>query len=342
MEDPILILGSLFNGNTTVVTLCHEYMSFDFCAVCSRLFPKALKCLCAVHDMVTCSYGVRGNIHLNATCVRCDDEMDREVFSYIRFARGCLNHQPSHCINGTYLAGTKIVLQIDLISHTVTIYDAKTVIFRSAYSYHEPKPLKFIHITKTAGTSIEKYGLQHGLAWGRHHAEYGRWHRHRFYRAIWHTLFTLQPKEFKDRFDWFMVVRNPYDRIVSEYYCAYAGSDRPRRVADIDVARKDFNCYVQSKIQSRYACGDHYSEQILYFEPEVVRVLHFENLANEFADLMSEYGLPTVLSVHESPAVRVAGGERFTTKDFSHETVELINSVYEKDFDVFGYQKIKM
>ena len=39
------------------------------------------------------------------------------------------------------------------------------------------KPLKFMHITKTAGTAIEDYGHAHGLSWGRFHSydepEYG-------------------------------------------------------------------------------------------------------------------------------------------------------------------------
>ena len=40
------------------------------------------------------------------------------------------------------------------------------------------KPLKFIHITKTAGTTIENLGLKKNIKWGRFHKEYGPcWHR---------------------------------------------------------------------------------------------------------------------------------------------------------------------
>lgn len=35
------------------------------------------------------------------------------------------------------------------------------------------KELKFIHITKCAGTSIEDLAKEKGIFWGRHHEEYG-------------------------------------------------------------------------------------------------------------------------------------------------------------------------
>ena len=34
------------------------------------------------------------------------------------------------------------------------------------------KHLKFIHITKNAGTSIEDAGKNHNILWGRYHEEY--------------------------------------------------------------------------------------------------------------------------------------------------------------------------
>ena len=40
------------------------------------------------------------------------------------------------------------------------------------------KELKFIHITKCAGTSIENLGKKYGYNWGKYHyEEYGWWHQ---------------------------------------------------------------------------------------------------------------------------------------------------------------------
>ena len=73
------------------------------------------------------------------------------------------------------------------------------------------KPLKFMHITKTAGTAIEKLGFDQQLFWGRHHtnadARYG----------FWHELPQRKNQTYLALFDWFTVVRNPYDRLYSIY-----------------------------------------------------------------------------------------------------------------------------
>ena len=38
------------------------------------------------------------------------------------------------------------------------------------------KVLKFIHITKCGGTTIEDLGKSNNIDWGRFHQEYGWWH----------------------------------------------------------------------------------------------------------------------------------------------------------------------
>lgn len=75
------------------------------------------------------------------------------------------------------------------------------------------KKLKFIHCTKCAGTYIEDLGIKYNLKWGRFHKEYG-WHHEKFKQLSYNL---------KNKYDWFMIVRNPYDRILSEYYCKWAG-----------------------------------------------------------------------------------------------------------------------
>ena len=51
------------------------------------------------------------------------------------------------------------------------------------------KQLKFIHITKCVGTSIEDIGKQNNIKWGRFHMEYG-W---------WHEIFPNLPKKIKKK-----------------------------------------------------------------------------------------------------------------------------------------------
>lgn len=49
------------------------------------------------------------------------------------------------------------------------------------------KELKFIHITKCAGTTIENLGKKNNILWGKFHKEYG-W---------WHEIFTCKSKKLK-------------------------------------------------------------------------------------------------------------------------------------------------
>ena len=75
----------------------------------------------------------------------------------------------------------------------------------------EIKELKFIHITKTGDTSIEDIGKNNNIIWGRFHEEYG-W---------WHEPFIRKHESLKSKYNWFTVVRNPYTRVISEFYCKW-------------------------------------------------------------------------------------------------------------------------
>lgn len=117
----------------------------------------------------------------------------------------------------------------------------------------ENKELKFIHISKCAGTFIEDIGYKNKILWGRNHKEYG-W---------WHEPFIKKNNELKMKYDWFIIVRNPYDRILSEYYCYNGGIGKK----NITHTKKEFNNYLMNKINNRELSKnididkDHYIEQ---------------------------------------------------------------------------------
>ena len=163
----------------------------------------------------------------------------------------------------------------------------------------ERKELKFIHITKTGGSAIEKLGRAHGLDWGMFHAEYG-W---------WHGPFASKPTWLKQKYHWFMVVRNPFDRLISEFHCVYGGVGN--RVHQHD--KVTFNSHLRKKmymvlyhprhilawVYTMLGLQDpnldrrgHWVQQYRSVDREAcVHILRFESLADDFNWLMKEYGL---------------------------------------------------
>lgn len=66
----------------------------------------------------------------------------------------------------------------------------------------------FIHITKTAGTTIEDIGREHRIKWERLDTDtgYNKFHPHLIKYISCKNIYN---------YDWFTVIRNPYTRIVS-------------------------------------------------------------------------------------------------------------------------------
>lgn len=188
--------------------------------------------------------------------------------------------------------------------------------------------LKFIHITKCAGTTIEELGRKYNILWGKYHIEYGHWHQPFNEKTI--NLINL--------YDWFVIVRNPYDRIISEYHCKWGGIGSTNQYHSID----DFNSYIQNKIKYRniYNYTEkypyHYMEQYKYLVNNCkIYILKFENLKEEFNTLMNQYNYNIELNIRTNTNKKV-----YNVNDLSKETINLINHVYKKDFELFGYNMI--
>ena len=196
------------------------------------------------------------------------------------------------------------------------------------------KRLKFSHITKTAGTTIEDEGKKRNIFWGRHDREYG-WH---------HGTLKSKPSILVQKYDWFMVVRNPYTRIISEFHCKFGGMGaKPEKI--LQFSKEDFNNYLIRKITrmplpNKYhlPAGYHYTPQHYYTHDKAkLSVLKFENLKAEFDSLMEKYKLSVSLDSHENSNPKI-----FFVSDINQKLRDLINKVYEKDFEYFNYDLIPL
>jgi len=196
------------------------------------------------------------------------------------------------------------------------------------------KQLKFVHITKTGGTTIEIIGKRNGFLWGMYDPVYAE------NIGFWHIPFSTAKnlKKLQQEFDWFAVVRNPYQRILSEFYCKWIAPKNK------NICTTEFNEFIQSMIKNKgsiKAIG-HYQEQHLYThnlqgEQIVNHIIKYENFQEELETLFAKYNINIKIDEYHNK-----GKKKFTVDDFDLQTIQLINKVYDKDFNLLGYTKLEI
>jgi len=235
-----------------------------------------------------------------------------------------------------------------------------------------PPRLEFIHVPKTGGTYIERLAAMNGRSWGVCHYRKNidefacrpvtrkkrkpvfpnKWTN----TSEWHTPLGIRDAwpNWAQNASLFMVVRNPYDRIVSEWnYVNEWNQNDPWKQDMLNATR--LNMWVQERLKevksnppvgtySRrlsspvaaqyYQLDSHLIPQVDYMVPGAHR-LPFENLRETLQCLLHEYGLDW-----ELPITRVnSGSGKLTASDLTQVSKDLIGEVYAADFEKFGYSR---
>lgn len=230
---------------------------------------------------------------------------------------------------------------------------------------HETNGLEFVHITKTAGFSIESTFAKAGILIGACHwlnnkklgmnctkrdkpwnMNYNRkqipFHFTRGHVAEnWHTphhWFKDNPYANQSTF---CVVRNPYERLVSEFHWSCGKREGVCKNTEEKITSETMNEFIQlqAKTYQHFGYQGHFFPQHLYvFDTEgnqvIDHILRFENLDEDFDALMKLYNLdielPKKLNARNST-------DLLTVKDLTMETIYVINKVYLMDFVRFSY-----
>ena len=202
--------------------------------------------------------------------------------------------------------------------------------------------LEFVHITKTGGTAIESVAAASNVAWGacQYRTELETCKGLQNLKAKNHRFLWHDPRKQYDCPNLFTVVRNPYTRMLSEFYCPWTG------YKGSDTSAHQLNVWIQNEIQKLIKDANNEGHAIpaykyVFDDNNQIRIRHvlkYETLQQDFNALMKLYDLPISL-----PTQRINSSRKIQTmkvSDFDSETLQAINSFYFMDFKTFGYEMV--
>jgi hypothetical protein len=199
------------------------------------------------------------------------------------------------------------------------------------------KPLVFIHVPKTAGTSIRK-SLNVKMK-----GKIPGWDRLCSHLPASHPKITKAVSRSEDSIA-FGVVRNPYDRAISLWrYFRMTPRQRLRFPNSLMIEQllrvTDFETFWTGVNFNRFLRGAiHFRPQSYYIDREWVRTLRFENLQDDFDALCDDAGRQRIHLPRSNNSQ--ARGEKIVPEEvLTPAVIKAINRIYRSDFENFNYQK---
>jgi hypothetical protein len=192
----------------------------------------------------------------------------------------------------------------------------------------------FIHIPKTAGTSIEQFLRDNG----KNELLFDRFVLNRSLQHL--TALELKRKlgNVFNSYYKFSIVRNPYDRLLSEYYW----TPIPNVGYKYGKTKSEFLVYVKNILknqlyfQNNY--NDHFIPQYMFLSNRKGKLLIDNLFKYEDLDFVKSYLKKKLNIEREFPHLNKTGEEK--AKDYwSDFEKEKIYNLYKNDFILFGYDK---
>lgn len=199
--------------------------------------------------------------------------------------------------------------------------------------FHNTKIL-FIHIPKTVGSSIEKYleqkeniklneekNVMNLFSYVAHDGLPSSY-QHLTYKDI--IKFYPNSKDYKI----FCCIRNPYDRLVSEYHYQIS----LKTWESNSELQADFTKFVKFYLGNKSMFDNHKLPQHKFIESceKEIKILKYENLQEEFKEYFGEE-----LKYHILQSIDRTNYKYY----YIAETKEIVYNYYKDDFNIFGYSK---
>lgn len=210
-----------------------------------------------------------------------------------------------------------------------------------------------IHIPKTGGTAIEaQFDALGDLTCGSEgwfgvEQRDGRWYE--FQHLSMTELQTLSHSQYAD-FESFAVVRNPYHRLLSDYTWrrhiqkAYPSAAIP--------AFASFDAFIQSIPRDINTCWNAYVNNanredanfLIHVRPQYHYIAKYDELNGlnhilTFERLKDE--IETILTPRDIPTSQFRNGTEIDiAAHFTRTQLDIVNAIYERDFQAFSYEMI--
>ena len=180
----------------------------------------------------------------------------------------------------------------------------------------------FIHIPKTAGTSISSC-LRRGKF-----KKYGYTHRT-------HEQILKNGDKYAEYFK-FSFIRNPFDKMVSEFkYFTNTQYKFPSDSVKKFYNNKSFSFFIRNFFTNKTGCRYHKMnfEQFLYPTEKIDFIGRFENLQEDFNIVCDKIGIPSKELSHINKT-----HHKHYTEYYDDETRQIVAEKYANDIEYFGYK----
>jgi hypothetical protein len=201
--------------------------------------------------------------------------------------------------------------------------------------YSESKKFIFIPTRKTAGMSITQALLPYvkpehvdlyNLGTSSNGSKYGIWPKK--------FLADFSPNPITRENFVFSIVRNPWDKMVSNYHYSRKGYDIWGRILSfptfckmVDSAPMPENWEHHTRWSTTKYITDYNGDVVADF------VMKFENLENDFKTVISRIGLPDI----QLPHINQSRNDREYVSYYTEEESEVIQKYYGDDIDAYKY-----
>lgn len=179
----------------------------------------------------------------------------------------------------------------------------------------------FIHIPKTAGTSVERCllnfeGIDRPITLN-NLSKKNKEHYHLDHKKNQpHAFFSEIDTHLRETYFSFAFVRNPFDRVVSEYkWCAQFNN-------------VDFLTFLRMPWPGRHSLP-----QTEFINKDLNFIGKFENLQEDFNVICDKIGIPQKTLPHSN-----VSKHKHYTEYYNEETKELVTNKYAKDLEYFEYK----